>query len=74
LGANGTYVDGERISKTPAVNGTILRLASSGPKILINIDSNNLGVDSGEAGEQNLLSNKRINNLKDTKRTLISGD
>lgn len=37
LGANGTYIDGKQVSKTLAVDGMIVRLASSGPKIQINI-------------------------------------
>jgi pSer/pThr/pTyr-binding forkhead associated (FHA) protein len=74
LGANGTYIEGERISKISAVNGMIIRLASSGPKISIEIDSNNLDLESDPAIEQNLLSARRLDRLKDTKRTLISGD
>lgn len=74
LGANGTYIDGERISKITAVNGMIIRLASSGPKISIEINSSNLDLESDPAIEQNLLSAKRLDRLKDTKRTLISGD
>lgn len=74
LGANGTYIDGERISKITAVNGMIIRLASSGPKISIEIHSSNLDLESDPAIEQNLLSAKRLDRLKDTKRTLISGD
>ncbi len=35
IGANGTYIDGKRITKVPAINGTVIRLASSGPKIQI---------------------------------------
>ena len=38
LGANGTYVDGKRITRMKAVDGMILRLASSGPKIQIRLD------------------------------------
>ncbi len=37
LGANGTYVDGERITQVPVVDGMIMRLASSGPKIQIRL-------------------------------------
>ncbi|MGB5593298.1 MAG: FHA domain-containing protein [Crocosphaera sp.] len=37
LGTNGTYVDGELISQKRARDGTIIRLASSGPKIQIQI-------------------------------------
>ena len=39
LGANGTYIDGKRITQTEAVDGMIIRLASSGPKIKISIES-----------------------------------
>lgn len=39
LGANGTYIDGKRITQTPVEDGTIIRLASSGPKIQIHLGS-----------------------------------
>ncbi|GEM_PF-867310 len=39
LGANGTYVDGKRITKIPVTNGLLMRLASSGPHIQIRIES-----------------------------------
>jgi pSer/pThr/pTyr-binding forkhead associated (FHA) protein len=35
LGANGTYLDGERITQVPVVDGVIIRLARSGPQIQI---------------------------------------
>lgn len=38
LGANGTYIDGKRITEMPVVDGMIIRLASSGPKIKIQLD------------------------------------
>ncbi len=38
LGANGTYIDGKRITQMPVVDGMIIRLASSGPKIQIHIE------------------------------------
>jgi len=37
LGANGTYLEGKRISQIPVVDGMIIRLASSGPKIQIRL-------------------------------------
>lgn len=37
LGANGTYIDGERINQVLVVDGMIIRLASSGPKIQIRL-------------------------------------
>jgi pSer/pThr/pTyr-binding forkhead associated (FHA) protein len=39
LGANGTYVNGKRIDRMPIRDGIIIRLASSGPQIQINIDA-----------------------------------
>ncbi len=39
LGANGTYLDGKRITQVPVVDGMVIRLASSGPKIQIRIGS-----------------------------------
>jgi len=39
IGANGTYINGKRVDKAPAINGTIIRLASSGPQIKIQIES-----------------------------------
>jgi pSer/pThr/pTyr-binding forkhead associated (FHA) protein len=73
LGANGTYIDGERINKTLAADGMIIRLASSGPKILININSDTSeGVADTEI--ENVLSAKRANQMKDMKKTLISGE
>lgn len=38
LGANGTYIEGKRITQMPVVDGMIIRLASSGPKIQIHIE------------------------------------
>ncbi|HAA32503.1 MAG TPA: phosphopeptide-binding protein [Cyanobacteria bacterium UBA8553] len=38
LGANGTYIDGKRITQMPVEDGMIVRLASSGPKIQIHIE------------------------------------
>ncbi len=34
-GANGTYIDEERISQVPVVDGVIMRMAPSGPKLQI---------------------------------------
>ena len=38
LGANGTYLEGKRITQMPVEDGMIIRLASSGPKIQIHIE------------------------------------
>ncbi len=69
LGANGTYIDGERIEKAPAVDGMIIRLASSGPKILIKIESEFADKQEDAASEKQ--AQKRVRQ-KGTKDTLIS--
>lgn len=38
-GSNGTYVDGKRITKLKVTDGMVIRLASSGPKIQIKVDT-----------------------------------
>lgn len=39
LGSNGTYLDGKRINQTSIADGGVIRLARSGPKIQVRIDS-----------------------------------
>ncbi|NJL02733.1 MAG: FHA domain-containing protein [Spirulinaceae cyanobacterium SM2_1_0] len=43
LGANGTYIDGKRITKMPVIDGMVIRLASSGPQIQIRIEEGQFG-------------------------------
>lgn len=40
LGTNGTYLDGNPITQVPVVDGQIIHLARSGPKIQIHLDKN----------------------------------
>ncbi len=40
LGANGTYLDDLPITKIRAFDGLVIRIASSGPRIQIRLDSN----------------------------------
>ena len=68
LGSNGTYIDGKRVEQSPALDGMIFRLASSGPKILIKIESTSEQQQSSSSGEQ---STKR-RQPKGAKDTLIS--
>jgi eukaryotic-like serine/threonine-protein kinase len=44
VGTNGTYMDGKRVTQMPIVDGSIIRLARSGPNIQINLGTvrNNL--------------------------------
>ncbi len=68
LGANGTYIDGKRITKTLVVDGMVMRLASSGPKILIKIES--AAEQEEDTDEEQKVSKTR--RLRDTKNTLIN--
>ena len=59
LGANGTYVDGKRITQMPIVDSIVIRLARSGPNIQIHVGalaaaSGNAGIGRTLQGEQTL--------------------
>jgi pSer/pThr/pTyr-binding forkhead associated (FHA) protein len=67
VGSNGTYIDGERVEKTTALDGMIVRLAKSGPKILLKIES------SSNQQPDHVNSQERIRRQpKSAKDTLIS--
>ena len=67
LGSNGTYIDGQRVEQTKALDGMIFRLASSGPKILIKIEASS-GQDRSNANSEQ----SRRRQAKGSKDTLIS--
>lgn len=67
LGSNGTYVDGVQIERTKVSDGNIVRLASSGPKILIKIESD---LDRSADASGNEVLTRRL--PKSAKDTLIS--
>lgn len=48
LGTNGTYLDGKPIVKVPVVDGLIVHLARSGPKIQINLNPNQSSAQVGQ--------------------------
>jgi pSer/pThr/pTyr-binding forkhead associated (FHA) protein len=68
LGANGTYIDGQRIDQVRAVDGMIIRLATSGPKILITIESDSDEQEGDEAQDNSLdpASRRKRPGVKDT--------
>jgi pSer/pThr/pTyr-binding forkhead associated (FHA) protein len=68
LGSNGTYIDSKRVEQTKVVDGMILRLASSGPKILIKIESASNSERTDSSGEQSRTKRQP----KGAKDTLIS--
>ncbi len=62
LGANGTYLDGRRITQVPVRDGVIIRLARSGPNIQIH-----LGTQEAEAA-RGLLGEKTVGQVKPATR------
>jgi pSer/pThr/pTyr-binding forkhead associated (FHA) protein len=67
-GSNGTYIDGKRITKVKVTDGIVIRLASSGPKIQIKVDTPEMLNGAEEAAGR-----RRKNRLSQiSKETLIS--
>lgn len=52
LGANGTYLEGRRITQVPVQDGVIIRLARSGPNIQIHVGPQEAESDHGLLGEK----------------------
>ncbi|MEM7758979.1 MAG: FHA domain-containing protein [Cyanobacteria bacterium P01_A01_bin.40] len=65
LGSNGTYIDGERVEETKALDGMIVRLAKSGPKILIKIESDSRQ-DQADSSSQQTRTKRQPKSAKDT--------
>ena len=68
LGTNGTYVDGKRVEQVIITDGMVIRLASSGPKIKILIDSTNQKTNSKRTEPERVLTRKQL-----SKQTLLHG-
>ncbi len=54
LGANGTYLDGRRITQVPVEDGVVIRLARSGPNVQIHLG------DKGLASAQEMVGEKTL--------------
>lgn len=72
LGANGTYINGKRITKILATDGTIIRLASSGPQIQIGIQTPEIKPNVSVDALKPQSTTKRKGNVQETKDTLIN--
>lgn len=68
IGSNGTYIDGERVEQTAALDGMIVRLAKSGPKILLKIESDS----NQEQSDPAMIQGRIKRQPKGAKDTLIS--
>ena len=64
LGSNGTFIEGKRVEQAKALDGMIVRLAKSGPKILLNIESD-LAQNRADSAEQ-ARSKRQPKSAKDT--------
>jgi pSer/pThr/pTyr-binding forkhead associated (FHA) protein len=42
ISPNGTYIDGEAVKEIPVLDGMVIRLATSGPKIHVKVEVSNL--------------------------------
>lgn len=60
LGANGTYVDGRRVTQVPVEDGVIIRLARSGPNVQIHLNDRGLQPSSAGMGENTVGQEKKV--------------
>lgn len=58
IGTNGTYLDGKRIQQAPLTDGSMIRLARSGPNIQVHIDLKQLEARQTIYDPDQTLSNK----------------
>ena len=67
LGANGTYVDGKKMEKITVFDGIVIRLASSGPQICIQVSPSTLADKNNSSGVISTCSSAVLKNkYKDT--------
>ncbi len=74
FGANGTFIDGEKILRVPVEDGMIIRLASSGPQIQIHLQAKP-ELKVSEKLEQDVAaeaSNSKETETDNSKETLLS--
>jgi pSer/pThr/pTyr-binding forkhead associated (FHA) protein len=74
LGANGTYIDGKRVERSDAVDGLVIRLASSGPKIQIRLNSEVTSLAEPVATTKPQTATRPKRRMDDAKLTLIGDD
>jgi len=63
LGTNGTYLDGKRITQMPVTDGSIIRLARSGPNIKIRLGSDALKEDTAAMRADRTETQPRTENI-----------
>ena len=65
LGSNGTYIDGKQVEQAKALDGMIVRLAKSGPKILLKIESD-LEQNKSDSSNREERTKRQPKSAKDT--------
>lgn len=63
LGTNGTYLDGKRITQVPVADGSIIRLARSGPNIKIRLGAEALKEDTAAMRADRTETQPRSENI-----------
>lgn len=61
LGANGTYLEGRRITKVSVEDGVIIRLARSGPNVQVHLGVKGVDTVHSELGEKTVGQRVRFN-------------
>ncbi len=74
IGANGTYLDGKRVTQVPVEDGVIIRLARSGPNIQIHIGTAAADLSRSMAGEKTLAQRGRTKSGEPSTGSHGSGD
>ncbi len=70
LGSNGTFINGKKVNKVILKDGMVIRLASSGPKIKINISES----PDTAGGDTTQRPQRRVTGRDSTKETMLNKD
>lgn len=66
LGANGTYLDGKRIDEAPLTEGSMIRLARSGPQIQVHLGATEAKEEQKQTIQQRSPAEGTPDKSKDT--------
>ncbi|MDJ0714940.1 MAG: FHA domain-containing protein [Prochloraceae cyanobacterium] len=69
VGTNGTYIEGKKVEKIDVVDGTVLRLAYSGPKIQIRI---NADVEDKATEIEKVLDRQKVLNSQELSQRTVT--
>ncbi|MDX2243748.1 MAG: FHA domain-containing protein [Leptolyngbyaceae cyanobacterium bins.302] len=69
LGANGTYLDGRRVTQVPVEDGVIIRLARSGPNVQIHLGEQ--GLQASLVGEKTVGQTEKSSSMSSARQASI---